>query len=209
MKQIVKSIRDYLFRVTTIVLLLSLISLTGKSQDAMSKFIVNDQVIPEATITQMEQQYGVKFIPGTYWYDKMTGAFGSKGGPCIGVGIAGLQIGGPLQSNASGGNTRIFINGRELHQADVQVLQTFMQPRLGRYWMDAYGNFGYENYPVAIGNVYQLYNLRFGNVNKGSSTHKQNPWSGQTTSFGSDGNGFMYFTSKQPGGEYIDYSIDR
>jgi len=56
MKQAVKSIHEYLLIVTTIVLLPSLISLTTKAQNAMSKFIVNDQVVPETTILQLEKK---------------------------------------------------------------------------------------------------------------------------------------------------------
>src|SRR5687768_12987434 len=137
MKLKVKSIAKYVFNVTTMVISLSLISLTIKAQKAMNKFIVNDQVVADTTIQQLEKTHGVKCTPGTYWYDRLTGAYGMQGGPCIGIGIPGLQIGGQLKSNASAGNTGVFINGRELHQIDVQRLQTFLWVLPGRYWMDA------------------------------------------------------------------------
>ena len=172
---------------------------------AMTKnFIVNDQAVDTSVITQLEKTYAVKFIPGDYWYDKMTGAFGIKGGPCTGIGVAGLSIGGVLKATASGGGTGVFINGRELHPMDVQGLRTFMQVMAGRYWMDAYGNFGYENYPVALGNVYLIYKAAVTPAKK-SSYYKNNVWSGETTSFGGDGT-FMYYSSKKTDGTSYEYS---
>jgi hypothetical protein len=179
--------------------------LTVNAQPKMESFIVNNQLVTADTILQLEKKYGVKCVPGSYWYDKMTGAFGKQGGPCTGIGVSGLQIGGQLKANASAGTTNVFINGRELHYLDVQGLQTFMQVIPGRYWMDAYGNFGFESYP-AIGNLYLIYKSKFAGSKK-SSYYKNNPWSGETTSFGSDGS-FMYYSSKKSDGTTIDYSND-
>ena len=180
-------------------------SLIVNAQTKMESFIVNNQPVTADTILQLEKKYGVKCIPGNYWYDKMTGAFGKQGGPCTGIGVAGLQIGGALKASASAGTTNVFINGRELHLVDVQGLQTFMLVMPGRYWMDAYGNFGFENYP-AIGNLYVLFKTKFADSKK-SSYYKNNPWSGETTSFGSDGS-FMYYSSKKSDGTTIEYSHD-
>lgn len=178
---------------------------TTNAQTTMTNFVINDEVVDTAIIHQMERTYRVQFVPGNYWYDKLTGAFGLKGGPCTGVGIAGLVIGGTLKANASGGGTTIFINGRALHPLDVAGLQTFMQPLPGRYWMDAYGNFGYENYPAVVGNIYVLYKAKFAGSSKKSSYYKNNVWSGETTSFGGDGT-FMYYSSKKTDGTTYDYS---
>lgn len=187
-------------------LVIAIASATGfesTAQKTMKKIIVNNQLIDSTLIASLEKTYQVKFVQGNYWYDKLTGAFGPNGGPCAGIGIAGLAIGGPLQANASGGGTAVFINGRELHPLDVSGLQTFMQVMQGRYWMDAYGNFGYENYPAVMGNVYLLYKARF--AGKQSSYYKNNVWSGESTSFGSDGN-FMYYSSKKADGTTYEYS---
>ena len=179
-------------------------SCTSNAQTTMKKFVINDAEVDSATLQSLENTYQVKFVPGEYWYDKMTGAFGIKGGPCAGIGIAGLSIGGTLKANASGGGTNLFINGRELHPTDVQSLQTFMQVIPGRYWMDAFGNFGYENYPTTLGNIFMIYKARFSSTKK-SSSYKNNVWSGESTSFGSDGS-FMYYSSKKSDGTTYDYS---
>lgn len=176
------------------------------AQIKTSIYIVNDETVDTAIIHQLEKTYGVKCVPGNYWYDKFTGAFGLKGGPCTGIGVAGINIGGTLKADASGGGSNIFINGRDLHPQDVAGLQTFMQPLPGRYWMDASGNFGYENFPYIIGNIYVLWNAKFGSGgSKKSASYKNNVWSGETTSFGSDGT-FMYYSSKKTDGTTYDYS---
>lgn len=190
--------------VTILTVSMGIISSSMKAQTTVNTFIVNDQPVNAATISQLEKTYGVKCLPGNYWYDKMTGAYGIKGGPCTGLGIAGLELGGALKPDASAGSTSVFINGRELHVSDVLGLQTFVQVIPGRYWMDAYGNFGYENNPVA-GNLYQIYKSKLA-ASKKTSYYKSNPWSGEKTSFGSDGEGFMYFSSKKTDGRTFDYS---
>lgn len=177
-------------------------TIQSPAQMNMKKIIVNNKIVDTATITVLEKQYMVTFVSGNYWYDKLTGAFGLSGGPCAGVGIAGLNIGGPLAANASGGGTAVFINGRELHPLDVSGLKTFMQVMPGRYWMDAYGNFGYENYATILGNVYLLF--KASTINKKSSYYKNNVWSGESTSFGSDGS-FMYYSSKKTDGTTYEY----
>jgi hypothetical protein len=189
---------------TGCMLLVLLNSCSSHAQKKMNDFIVNDAAVDTAVIIQLEHTYGVKFIPGTYWYDRLTGAFGLKNGPCTGIGLAGLSIGGALKSNASGGGTGIFINGRELHPQDVTGLRTFMQPLPGRYWMDAYGNFGYEGYNAVLGNIYLLWQAKFSKAKQGSH-YKNNVWSGEKTSFGSDGT-FMYYSSKKTDGTTYEYS---
>lgn len=183
------------------------IGLALNAQNSMKPFVVNDETVSASTLAELENIYKVKFTPGNYWYDRLTGAFGIKGGPCTGIGVPGLNIGGALKPNASGGGTGVFINGRDLHPKDVAGFQTFMQVIPGRYWMDAYGNFGYENMPYALGNVFQLYQARFGKGGNGSYSKIHNHWSGEKTSFGSDGS-FMYFSSKKTDGTTYEYFSD-
>jgi hypothetical protein len=178
-------------------------SACSQAQKNMNQFIVNGDSVPASTISTLEKTYGVKFTPGDYWYDRMTGAYGVKGGPCTGVGVAGLSIGGQLKADASGGSTGVFINGRELHPLDVAGLQTFMLVMQGRYWTDAYGNFGYENNPAPLGNIYLLYQAKFKSSGT-SSSYKNNVWSGEKRSFGGDGS-FMYYSSKKTDGTTYDY----
>lgn len=106
----------------------------------------------------IERRYGP--VPdGQYWYDNQTGAAGFWGGPVAALLPPGLELGGPLPANASGGGlgqlTNVFVNGRELHPYDVYRLMKVMPVLPGRYWWDAAGNIGYENGPF-IANFSQL-----------------------------------------------------
>ena len=101
------------------------------------------------TLGEIERWYGQPAPEGDYWYDARSGAAGTWGGPTLGFLPAGLALGGPLPANASGGGdgrlTGVFINGRELHPVDVQVLQRlYGQVYRGRFWVDAQGNAGPE-----------------------------------------------------------------
>ena len=95
----------------------------------------------------IEQAYGVPIRPGRYWYDKVSGAWGAEGGPVLGQIHPNLQLGPPLRANASNGNTRVFVNGRELHTMDVAALRRCTPVMPGRYWVLANGVGGYEGGP--------------------------------------------------------------
>jgi hypothetical protein len=61
----------------------------------------------------------------------------------------------PLMADASGGNTGVFVNDRNVPQDELIVMnliwQTYVQP--GRYWLDVFGNVGYEGSPYPTGNL--------------------------------------------------------
>ncbi len=119
---------------------------------AVRRFSFNGQAATPQdmqTLGQIERWYGRPAPEGDYWYDAKSGAAGAWGGPTLGFLPAGLALGGPLPPNASGGGngqlTGVFINGRELHPVDVQVLQRiYGQVYRGRFWVDAQGNAGPE-----------------------------------------------------------------
>jgi hypothetical protein len=113
-----------------------------------------------ATLDMLEQQWGGRLPSGDYWYDNTSGAAGRWGGPIVDIMPAGLQLGGPLPANASGGGngmlTGVFINGRELHPYDVQQLQALVgEVPQGRWWVDGNGNFGMEGGPL-MGNLHSI-----------------------------------------------------
>jgi len=96
---------------------------------------------------------------GRYWYDPASGGAGLWHGPAIAYLGPGLQLGGALPPQASGGGhgrlTGVFINGRELHPLDVAGLQTLGPVIPGRYWWDGVGNVGVEGGP-ALFNFYAV-----------------------------------------------------
>jgi hypothetical protein len=114
---------------------------------------VNNVLLNETQAADMDRAMRGTTPDGSYWYDRLCGAWGRVGGPGLGIIAAGLDIGGPLRADASNGKTRVFVNGRELHFFDVMALHQIMVVMPGRYWLDAYGNFGFEGCH-ALGNLW-------------------------------------------------------
>jgi hypothetical protein len=117
----------------------------------------------------------------------MSGAYGWVGGPCTGFLAAGMPLGGgPLAPNASGyTGTRVFINGREIHSLDVVGLRNMgVNVALGRWWLDATGDYGAEGSAWVRGNLKKAAM----NNSRGASS-----WSTNMGHYGgSDGQGFSY-----------------
>ena len=115
--------------------------------------IINGQSLSDQDIETIERTFRVRVKDGDYWYDRMNGSWGVRGGPTAGFIMAGLNMGGPLREDASNGDTRVYINGRQLHQVDVTRLSQIGPVYQARCWMDAFGNIGLEGQP-AFGNVW-------------------------------------------------------
>jgi hypothetical protein len=115
----------------------------------------------ERTLEALELRYAAHLPDGAYWYDNRTGAMGFWNGPAFGIVPAGLGLGGPMPANCSGGGTGVFVNGRELHPLDVAALMQIGPVYRGRYWMNAYGDFGLEHGPM-LGNLVAMINQRRG-----------------------------------------------
>ncbi len=160
---------------------------------AQASVILNGERLSQEQIQGLERLYNMRAVSGDYWYDKKSGLWGLKGGPALGVGLPNLTIGGALQPNASNGNTRVFINGRELHYVDVAFLQTLGPVLPGRYWLDALGNCGFEGHPVPFVNLIALMQQK--GMQKDNSYFKGN------SSFVSDGKS-MFFNTKDAAGNH-------
>ena len=131
----------------------------SSAKPGQGQVIVNGVPLNNETVKALEREYGIRVAKGDYWYDRICGAWGYRGGPTMGVIMPFLNLGGPLQSNASNGNTGVFINGRELHMLDVFALQQLVPVFKGRYWIDAQGYFGFEGGPP-VGNFWALADTR-------------------------------------------------
>jgi len=173
------------------------------NEKSVSKHVVvNRTPLSQDEITAIEQKFGVRLVEGRYWYDRACGAWGIEGGPSVGFVMPGLSAGGALRADSSGGNTRVFINGRELHSLDVARLQQYLPVQMGRYWVDAYWNCGYEGGPT-------LFNLAL--LMRAQSGGKGGAWSHTTKGFvdnttvGGDGEGFMYVAGKDHQGKSYTY----
>lgn len=145
--------------------------------------IVNGKPLNQKTIAALTKQYG-PIAEGRYWYDKISGLWGYEGGPTVGQIHPGLNLGGPLKTNASGGGTQVFINGREIHVTEYyQLLAAYGRVIPGRYWMNSQLIGGFEGGPP-------FFNL----AAQGNRNGNRN-WSNHSDygSVGGDGNGFSYF----------------
>nr|GMD61905.1 protein ENHANCED DISEASE RESISTANCE 4 [Ipomoea batatas] len=87
-----------------------------------SNVSVNGHLIPDQLIKKAEKVAG-KINPGHYWYDFRAGFWGVMGGPCLGIVPPFIEeFNYPMPENCAGGNTGVFVNGRELHNKDLQLL---------------------------------------------------------------------------------------
>jgi len=122
---------------------------------AAGQVIINNTVLSGEQIAEIEKTYGVKPLPGKYWYDTRSGLYGVVGYPAYGFMLPGHTF-GVLERSASNGQTGVFVNGRELPQNEWAVwsymIGYWIQP--GSYWLDNNGNAGYEGNPTPVINLY-------------------------------------------------------
>ncbi len=153
-----------------------------------------------AVLLQIEAATRSRIPDGDYWYDPLCGAAGVWGGPALAFLPAGLPLGGAVPAQASGGGngrvSGVFVNGRELHRQDVQVLTQIygVAPQPGRYWVDAAGNAGYEGGPPFV-NLIQAARQRSGGGAGGGGWYQRTWGAGGDMYGGSDGQSTYFFDS--------------
>ncbi|OMO64330.1 hypothetical protein CCACVL1_21850 [Corchorus capsularis] len=87
-----------------------------------SNISVNGHHLPERVVKKAEKVAG-PIQPGQYWYDYRAGFWGVLGGPCLGIVPPFIEeFNYPMPENCAGGTTGVFVNGRELHQKDLDLL---------------------------------------------------------------------------------------
>ncbi|KAK9274950.1 hypothetical protein L1049_022207 [Liquidambar formosana] len=85
---------------------------------------VNGQPIPDRVVKKAEKLAG-PIHPGEYWYDFRAGFWGVMGQPCLGIIPPFIQeFNYPISENCAAGNTGVYVNGRELHQEDLNLLSS-------------------------------------------------------------------------------------
>lgn len=91
-------------------------------QQKKSNLTVNGHPIPDRLVKKAEKVAG-PIQPWDYWYDFRAGFWGVMGGRALGIIPPFIQeFNYPMPAHCSGGNTGIFVNGRELHQRDLDLL---------------------------------------------------------------------------------------
>jgi hypothetical protein len=90
---------------------------------------VNGYLIPEDLVISAEKQAG-PVQAGKYWYDYRAGFWGVMGNPCLGIIPPFIEeFSRPMPDNCGAGNTSVFVNGRELHERDLELLSSRGLPR--------------------------------------------------------------------------------
>lgn len=167
-----------------IILLIGALPYNGIADNLSQNIYVNGVQLNRKTIQSLQAYYGVRLQSGHFWYDKVSGLWGFEGGPTMGQMMPALNLGGPLKPHASGGNTGVFINGRELHSLEVLYLRSiFGQVFPGRYWLNSQGVGGFVGGPP----LFNLNTSAYGST-AGRGYLRRTPGG----AIGSDGNCFYY-----------------
>ncbi|CAO2179168.1 unnamed protein product [Urochloa humidicola] len=117
------------------------LSLLNKSMDSV-KVSINGHPISERALKKAEKKAG-PVDPGSYWYDYRAGFWGAMGRECIGIIPPFIrEFNYPMARNCAGGDTGVFVNGRELHQRDLDLLVGRGLPRISgkSYSVEISGN---------------------------------------------------------------------
>jgi hypothetical protein len=161
-----------------------LLPLNGIADSVSKDIYVNGAKLNRKTIQTLEAYYGVRLQSGHFWYDRVSGLWGFEGGPSMGQIMPALNLGGSLKRNASGGNTGVFINDRELHYLEVQYLRSIFGTVIpGRYWLSSQGVGGIEGGPP----LFNLNTSAYGSTT-GQGYLRRTPGG----AIGSDGECFYY-----------------
>ncbi|XP_065860245.1 protein ENHANCED DISEASE RESISTANCE 4 [Euphorbia lathyris] len=87
-----------------------------------SNVSINGHLIPDRLVKKAEKIAG-PVHPGQYWYDVRAGFWGVVGGPCLGIIPPCIEeFNYAMPEKCAGGNTGVYVNGRELHQKDLDLL---------------------------------------------------------------------------------------
>ncbi|KAL6629575.1 hypothetical protein ACP70R_029340 [Stipagrostis hirtigluma subsp. patula] len=96
--------------------------INGGMGNGRAKVFINGYPISDRAVRKAEKIAGPVY-PGEYWYDYRGGFWGVMGQPCLGMIPPYIpEFNYPMPKNCAGGNTGVFINGRELHQKDLDLL---------------------------------------------------------------------------------------
>lgn len=135
-------------------MLLGALALPALLGQPLMRVSVNGQNLTVGQMLQLRMLYGA-VLPGCYWYDARSGLYGHCGREVAGRLRPGHRF-APLREDASGGDTGVFVNGRELPIVEVTYLRRLLGsvPR-GFYWLNADGGYGVDGGP-RLGSLFRV-----------------------------------------------------
>ena len=150
--------------------------------------IINGAELTSEQIGALTQLYRYAPPAGRYWYDTLSGAWGVEGREPAGFIQPGFDF-GRVSADASGGNTGVFINGRQINMAEATALQrTYGAVYQGRWWLDGHtGNLGAEGNPTPLGNLLAAMQSGTSGGGAGGGGTGDNIWSSLTGAGNSSG----------------------
>ncbi|XP_010676331.1 uncharacterized protein LOC104892186 isoform X2 [Beta vulgaris subsp. vulgaris] len=136
----------------------SFASRSGHASPGKSEVYVNGQQVPHHVVKKAEKLAG-SIQPGNYWYDPKAGFWGVMGDHCLGIIPPSIQeFSFPMPESCSKGDTAVFVNGRELHKKDLELLVSRGLPNMRdkRYIIDMSGKVLEEQSKDFIANLGKL-----------------------------------------------------
>ncbi len=159
------------------------------------EIVINSGRLDRGQIDEMTQAYGAPPRPGRYWYDAKSGLYGVFGHQAFGFMLPG-HAHGRLDPRASRGDTKVFVNGRELPRTEWAIWSSLLGYPImpGSYWLDGNGNTGYEGFPQPTDNLY-LAAQRNAAGARGAGGGGDNFWSSRFSAGNSDSGGTRGYVS--------------